>query len=66
MVMKNSLSHIVQSGRWKQSIAILNDGHLVGFVERERTPEGRFTKTRNLRGEVMDGACLEWLLRQTA
>jgi hypothetical protein len=57
---------IIRSGEWKQSIAILNDGCVIGYVDRERTRSGKCTKTRNLQGDVMEGECLEWLLRQTA
>jgi hypothetical protein len=60
------LFQIIQSGEWKQSIEILNEGHVIGFVDRVRTRSGKFTMTRNLQGDVMEGECLEWLLRQTA
>lgn len=67
MLKVQGLSQIVQSGVWRQSIEILNDDdHVIGFVDRERTRSGTFTTTRNLQGDVMEGECLEWLLRQTA
>jgi hypothetical protein len=60
------LFQITQPGEWKLTIDILNEGCLVGYVERIRTKSGKFIITRNLQGEVMEGECLEWLLRQTA
>jgi hypothetical protein len=60
------LSQIVQSGVWRQSFEIFYDDRIIGFVVRERTRSGIFTTTRNLQGDVMEGECLEWLLRQTA
>jgi hypothetical protein len=66
MLKVHGVCQILRSGEWMQSIEILNDGQVIGFVEHERTPSGRFTRTRNLHGEVIEGECLEWLLRQTA
>lgn len=65
MLKVQGLSQIVQSGVWRQSIEILDDNRVIGFVDRERTRSGTFTTTRNLQGDVMEGECLEWLLRQT-
>lgn len=66
MLKVQGLSQIVQSGVWRQSIEILNEDRVIGFVDRERTRSGTYTTTRNLQGDVMEGECLEWLLRQTA
>lgn len=66
MLLLHTSYQIAGPGVWKQIIEILNDGQLVGFVERERTPAGILTKTRNMQGDSMEGECLEWLLRQTA
>jgi len=60
------LCQIVQSGVWRQSFEILNDNRIIGFVDFERTRSGTFTTTRNLQGDIMEGECLEWLLRQSA
>jgi hypothetical protein len=60
------LYQIIQPGVWKQTIEIQNDGHIIGFVDRERTQTGILTKTRNMQGDVREYGCLEWLLRQTA
>jgi hypothetical protein len=37
---------------------------VVGFVEREKTSSAEATRTRNMRGEVVEGECLDWLLKQ--
>jgi hypothetical protein len=66
MLKVQGLCQIVQSGVWRQNFEILNDDRVIGFVDYERTRSGIFTTTRNLRGDVMEGECLEWLLRQTA
>jgi hypothetical protein len=66
MLLVPGLYQIIQPGVWKQTIEIQNDGHIIGFVERERTQTGILTKTRNMRGDVIEYGCLEWLLRQTA
>ena len=66
MLKVQGLSQIVQSGVWRQSIEILNEDRVIGFVDREKTRSGTYTTTRNLQGDVMEGECLEWLLRQTA
>jgi hypothetical protein len=66
MLKVQGLSQIVQSGVWRQSIEILNEDRVIGFVEREKSRCGTYTTTRNLQGDVMEGECLEWLLRQTA
>ncbi len=60
------LSQITQSGEWKVTIEILNEGRVVGYVDRIKAKAGQFKITRNLQGECMEGECLEWLLRQTA
>lgn len=66
MLLVPGLYQIIQPGVWKQTIEIQNDGHIIGFVDRERTQTGILTKTRNMQGDVMEYGCLEWLLRQTA
>ena len=66
MVKVYGLFQITQPGEWKLTIEILNDGRVVGYVDRIRTKLGKFIITRNLHGEIMEGECLEWLLRQTA
>ena len=66
MLLVPSLYQIIQPGVWKQTIEIQNDGHIIGFVDRERTQTGILTKTRNMQGDVIEYGCLEWLLRQTA
>lgn len=66
MLKVQGLSQIVESGVWKQSIEIFNDDRVIGYVDRERTRTGTFTATRNLQGDIMEGECLEWLLRQSA
>ena len=66
MIKAYGLFQITQSGEWKLTIEILNEGRVVGYVDRIRTKSGKFIRTRNLHGEVMEGECLEWLLRQTA
>jgi hypothetical protein len=60
------LFQITQSGEWRLTIEILNEGRVVGYVDRIRTRSEKFIVTRNLQGEIMEGECLEWLLRQTA
>jgi hypothetical protein len=66
MLLVPGLYQIIQPSVWKQTIEIQNDGHIIGFVDRERTQTGILTKTRNMQGDVMEYGCLEWLLRQTA
>ena len=66
MVKVYGIFQITQSGEWKLTIEILNEGRVVGYVDRVRTRSGKSILTRNLQGEVMEGECLEWLLRQTA
>lgn len=60
------LIRIVGPGEWKQTIEIIDDGQVIGYLDREKTKTGKCTKTRNLQGEVMEGVCLEWLLKRTA
>jgi hypothetical protein len=66
MILLHASYQIIQPGVWKQTIEIMSDGHIVGFMERERTPAGILTKTQNMQGDSIEGECLEWLLRQTA
>jgi hypothetical protein len=66
MLLVPGLYQIIQPGVWKQTTEIQNDGHIIGFVDRERTQTGILTKTRNMQGDVIEYGCLEWLLRQTA
>jgi hypothetical protein len=60
------LFEITGPGEWKLTIEILNNGSIVGYVDRIRTESGKFIVTRNLQGDIVEGECLEWLLRQTA
>jgi hypothetical protein len=66
MLKVQGLCQIVQSGVWRQNFEIVVDDHIIGFVDFERTRTDTFTTTRNLQGDIMEGECLEWLLRQTA
>jgi len=66
MLLVPGLYQIIQPGVWRQTIEIHNDGHIIGFVDRERTRTGILTQTRNMHGDVIEYKCLEWLLRQTA
>ena len=66
MLKVQGLCQIVQSGVWRQSFEIRFDDRVIGFVDFERTRSGTFTTTRNLQGDVMEGECLAWLVRQTA
>jgi hypothetical protein len=52
----------ITPGEWKQSCEILHDGSIVGFVDRERTPAVDIIRTRNMRGDIVDGERLDWLL----
>jgi hypothetical protein len=58
--------HQIKPGEWQQSYEILHDGHIVGYVDHKITSSASVTVTRNLRGEVMDGERLHWLLYQVA
>jgi hypothetical protein len=60
------LFQITKSREWKLTIEVLNEGRVVGYIDRIRTKSGKFMITRNLQGDVMEGECLEWLLRQSA
>jgi hypothetical protein len=51
----------IQPGEWKQSIELIHEGHILGFIDRIRTAEADFVVTRNLFGEIMEGECIEWL-----
>lgn len=66
MVKVYGLFRITQPGEWILTVEVLNEGRVVGYVDRIRTTSGKFIVTRNLQGEVMEGECLEWLLRQSA
>jgi hypothetical protein len=48
---------------WKQSLEIIHEGIILGFIDREKTSKTEIVRTRNIRGAVMDGECLEWLLQ---
>ena len=54
----------IKPGEWKQCIEIIHEGYILGFVDRERTLEAEFVQTRSLSGEVMEGECIEWLMRK--
>jgi len=56
--------YTLSPGEWKQSCEVLHGGLVVGFVEREKTSSAEATRTRNMRGEVVEGECLDWLLKQ--
>jgi len=60
------ICQIVGPGEWTQSAAIMHDGQVIGFINRVRTRSGTWTKTFNLQGEVVEGECLVWLLKQSA
>jgi hypothetical protein len=66
MVKIYGLFQITQPGEWKLTIEVLNNGRLVGYIDRIRTKSGKFIVTRDLQGEVIEGECLEWLLRRSA
>jgi len=57
---------IISPGEWKQCHEIIHNGLIVGFIEYEKTSAAEITRTRNIRGEVMDGECIDWLLLQAA
>ena len=52
----------IKPGEWQQSYEILHEGHIIGYVDHNKTPSASYTVTRNLRGEVMEGERLNWLL----
>ncbi len=58
--------HKINPGEWQQSYEILHEGRIVGYVDYKKTSSTSVTMTRNLRGEVMEGECLNWLLCQQA
>ncbi len=66
MLKVQGLCQIVRSGVWRQSFEVFFDDCVIGYVDCERTRSGIYTTTRNLHGDVMEGECLEWLLRQSA
>jgi hypothetical protein len=57
---------VIKPGEWKQGVEIFHEGHVLGFVDRERTLEAETVRTRNIFGEVMEGECIEWLMRRFA
>ena len=54
--------HQIQPGEWKESCEIIHEGHIVGFIDHEKTQTASITMTRNLHGEVVEGEHPEWLL----
>ena len=57
---------VLQPGEWKQCIEIFHEGHILGFVDREKTLQAEVVRTRNIFGEVMEGECIEWLMQRAA
>jgi hypothetical protein len=53
---------IIGPGEWKQCIEIFHEGHILGFVDREKTPGTEVVRTRAISGEIMEGECIDWLL----
>ena len=60
------LCQIVGPGEWTQSAAIVREGQVIGFINRVRTRSGTRPKMPNLHGNVVEGDCLVWCLRQSA
>ena len=56
--------HQITPGEWKESCEVIHEGHIVGFVEHQKSATASLTLTRNLQGEVVDGERLDWLLYQ--
>lgn len=56
----------IKLGFWKQCVEIVHEGRLLGFVDRETSPECEVVRTRNVFGETVEGERLEWLLQQAA
>ncbi len=54
--------HRIKPGEWQQIYEILHEGYIIGYVYHKKTPTASVTVTRNLRGEVMDGERLNWLM----
>ena len=54
--------HKIKPGEWQQSYEIIHEGRIIGYVDHKKTPSASVTMTRNLRGEVMEGERLNWLL----
>jgi len=54
----------IKQGGWKQSIEIFHEGHILGFIDREKTQQVEVVRTRNIFGETMEGECIDWLLHQ--
>jgi hypothetical protein len=55
---------VIKPGEWKQRIEIVHEGHILGFVDREKTPEIEVVRTGNIYGEIMEGECIDWLLHR--
>ena len=56
-------SNINSPDEWKQSLEIIHEGCILGFIDHEKTSQSEIVRTRNIRGAVMEGECLEWLLQ---
>ena len=56
--------HQIKPGEWKQCIEIFHEGHILGFVEREKTTTADTVRTHNNCGEIMEGECIDWLMQQ--
>ena len=54
--------HKIKPGEWQQSYEIIHEGRIVGYVDHKKTSSASVTVTRNLRGEIMEGERLNWLL----
>ncbi len=55
---------VIKPGVWKQCTEIFHEGHILGFIDHEKTPNAEIIRTRNIFGEVMEGECIDWLLHQ--
>jgi hypothetical protein len=55
---------VIKTGEWKQRIDIFHEGHILGFVDREKTVQAEVVRTRNIFGEIMEGECIDWLLHR--
>ena len=55
---------VIKPGEWKQSIEIFHEGHILGFVDHEKTVQAEVVRTRNIFGEIVEGECIDWLLHQ--
>jgi hypothetical protein len=56
----------IKQGEWKQSLEILHEGKILGFVDHFTTSACEIVRTRNMQGEVKEGECLDWLLCRAA